>query len=557
MKTYLIVGGVAGGATAAARLRRLDEQAEIVLVERGDHVSFANCGLPYYVGDVIPAQEDLLVQTPAQLKGMFRMDVRVRSTVTAVDAAAHTVTICPAEGAPYTQRYDKLLLAPGAAPLTPPIPGLRDAAEYVYTLRSVADAERIKRAAKVLLERGKGRAVVVGGGFIGIEMAENLRRRGLSVSLAEAAPQILLPFDADMARLLENEMRAQGVALYLGNGVKEFVRRADGIDVLLSDGTKLPADMVILSIGVRPDTDFLRGSGIALGERGHILINEYLETSAPDVYAVGDAVLTHDYRTGERRGLALAGPANRQGRLAADNMAGRPHVYRGVQGTSILKLFDLQAGVTGDNERMLRQRGEEYRTVIVHPRDHVAYYPGSSIITLKLIFSPEGRVLGAQAVGENGVDKRIDTIAALMRFGGTAEELSELELAYAPPFSGAKDPVNIAGYAAQNILDGIADPLPLGALDAALAAGAQLIDVRFAELYAAGHLRGAKNIPLGKLRERIGELDKNAEYLLYCMIGQKSYYAERILKQHGFRVRTLACGYHMLKELFPERITAE
>jgi len=551
MKTYLIVGGVAGGATAAARLRRLDEQAEIVLVERGDHVSFANCGLPYYVGDVIPAQEDLLVQTPAQLKGMFRMDVRVRSTVTAVDAAAHTVTICPAEGAPYTQRYDKLLLAPGAAPLTPPIPGCEEAVEYVYTLRSVADAERIKCAAK---QRGAGRAVVVGGGFIGIEMAENLRRRGMSVSLAEAAPQILLPFDAEMARLLENELRAQGVALYLGNGVKEFVRGADGVDVLLGDGTRLPADMVILSIGVRPDTDFLRGSGIALGERGHILINEYLETSAPDVYAVGDAVLTHDYRTGERRGLALAGPANRQGRLAADNMAGRPHVYRGVQGTSILKLFDLQAGVTGDNERMLRQRGEEYRTVIVHPRDHVAYYPGSSVITLKLLFSPEGRVLGAQAIGKNGVDKRIDTIATLMRFGGTVEELSELELAYAPPFSGAKDPVNIAGYAAQNIIDGIADPLPLGALDAALAAGAQLIDVRFAELYAAGHLRGAKNIPLGKLRERIGELDKNAEYLLYCMIGQKSYYAERILKQHGFRVRTLACGYHMLKELFPERI---
>ena len=554
MKTYLIVGGVAGGATAAARLRRLDEQAEIVLVERGDHVSFANCGLPYYVGDVIPAQEDLLMQTPTQLKGMFRMDVRVRSTVTAVDAAAHTVTICPAEGAPYTQRYDKLLLAPGAAPLTPPIPGCEEAVEYVYTLRSVADAERIKCAAK---QRGAGRAVVVGGGFIGIEMAENLRRRGMSVSLAEAAPQILLPFDAEMARLLENELRAQGVALYLGNGVKEFVRGADGVDVLLGDGTRLPADMVILSIGVRPDTDFLKESGIALGERGHILINEYLETSAQDVYAVGDAVLTYDYRTGERRALALAGPANRQGRLAADNMAGGRYKYRGVQGTSMLKLFDLQAGATGDNERTLAQRGEAYRTVIVHPRDHVAYYPGSSVITLKLLFSPEGRVLGAQAIGKNGVDKRIDTIATLMRFGGTVEELSELELAYAPPFSGAKDPVNIAGYAAQNIIDGIADPLPLGVLDAALAAEAQLIDVRFAELYAAGHLRGAKNIPLGKLRERIGELDKNAEYLLYCMIGQKSYYAERILKQHGFRVRTLACGYHMLKELFPERITAE
>ena len=520
-------------------------------MERGDHVSFANCGLPYYVGDVIPAQEDLLVQTPAQLKGMFRMDVRVRSTVTAVDAAAHTVTICPAEGAPYTQRYDKLLLAPGAAPLTPPIPGGEEAVEYVYTLRSVADAERIKCAAK---QRGAGRAVVVGGGFIGIEMAENLRRRGMSVSLAEAAPQILLPFDAEMARLLENELRAQGVALYLGNGVKEFVRGADGVDVLLGDGTRLPADMVILSIGVRPDTDFLKESGIACGERGHILINEYLETSAQDVYAVGDAVLTYDYRTGERRALALAGPANRQGRLAADNMAGGRYKYRGVQGTSMLKLFDLQAGATGDNERTLAQRGEAYRTVIVHPRDHVAYYPGSSVITLKLLFSPEGRVLGAQAIGKNGVDKRIDTIATLMRFGGTVEELSELELAYAPPFSGAKDPVNIAGYAAQNIIDGIADPLPLGALDAALAAGAQLIDVRFAELYAAGYLRGAKNIPLGKLRERIGELDKNAEYLLYCMIGQKSYYAERILKQHGFRVRTLACGYHMLKELFPERI---
>lgn len=540
-KKYIVVGGVAGGATAAARLRRLDETADIVLIERGRHVSFANCGLPYYAGGVIKEQGTLLVQTPEKLHAMFALDVRTESEVTAVAPERHEITVRSKEGATYTEHYDKLLLAPGAHPLVPPIPGIEH--EAIHTIRTVEDAEAVKQMAVRL---GKGaRAVVVGGGFIGVEMAENLAERGLSVSLAEAAPQILLPFDDDMAQLLAEEMQAHGVKLHLGNGVKAFQAQAHGVTVALSDGTELTADLVVLAIGVRPDTAFVKDSGIELDARGFIVTDEYLRTSAPDVYAVGDAILTRDARTREPRALALAGPANRQGRLAADNMTGHPHVYGGVQGSSILKVFTLTAAATGDNERALQRAGAEYKTVIVEPFSHATYYPGAERMTLKLLFASDGKVLGAQAIGGDGVDKRIDTIATLLHFGGTVEDLAALELSYAPPYSSAKDPVNIAGYAATNILDGLTMPIAIADVPAAVTHGAKLLDVRPPQAFAAGHLKGAVNIPLAQLRSRLAELDREADYIVNCEVGQTAYYAERILKQHGFHVRNLMGGYRL------------
>ena len=546
-KKYIVVGGVAGGATDATRLRRLDEEADIMLVERGHHVSFANCGLPYYAGGVIKEQDDLLVQTPERLRAMFALDVRTESEVTAVAPERHEITIRTEDGKTETEHYDKLLLAPGAHPLVPPIQGIQH--ESIHTIRTVEDAEVVKQQAVRL---GKGaRAVVVGGGFIGIEMAENLAQRGLSVHLAEAAPQILLPFDADMAHLLAEEMEAHGVVLHLGNGVQEFQAQQDGVAVVLADGTKLSADLVVLAIGVRPDTAFLKGSGIELDARGYIVVNEHLQTNASDVYAVGDAVLTRDHRTQQPRALALAGPANRQGRLAADNMAGRTHVYQGVQGSSILKVFSLTAAATGDNERTLTQAGTVYRSVIVEPFSHATYYPGAERMTLKLLFSIDGEVLGAQVVGCAGVDKRIDTIATLLHLHGTVEDLASLELSYAPPYSSAKDPVNIAGYVATNLLDGLTTPIVIADVPSAMEAGAKLIDVRPTEIFARGHLEGAMNIPLAKLRDRLPNLDKNAEYIVSCEVGQTAYYAERILKQHGFHVRNLMGGYRLASHFLP------
>ena len=546
-KKYIVVGGVAGGATAAARLRRLDEEADIMLIERGRHVSFANCGLPYYAGGVIKEQDSLLVQTPERLRAMFALDVRTESEVTAVAPERHEITVRAKDGKTVTEHYDKLLLAPGAHPLVPPIPGIQQ--EAIHTIRTVEDAEAVKQAAVRL---GKGaQAVVVGGGFIGVEMAENLVERGLSVHLAEAAPQILLPFDADLAHLLAEEMETHGVRLHLGNGVQEFRKQPKGVAVMLADGTELPADLVVLAIGVRPDTAFLKGSGITLDARGHIVVDEYLQTSAPDVYAVGDAVLTRGLRTQQPRALALAGPANRQARLAADNMTGHLHAYQGVQGSSILKVFSLTAAATGDNERTLTQAGEEYRSVIVEPFSHATYYPGAERMTLKLLFSAKGDVLGAQAIGRAGIDKRIDTIATLLHLHGTVEDLASLELSYAPPYSSAKDPVNIAGYVATNLLAGLTTPIKVADVPAAIERGARLIDVRPPEAFAAGHLKGATNLPLAKLRSHLAELDKDAAYIVSCEVGQTAYYAERILKQHGFRVKNLMGGYRLASHFLP------
>ena len=545
MSKYIIVGGVAGGATAAARLRRLDEHAEIILFERGEDISFANCGLPYYVGDVIAERGDLLLQTPEKFRGMYNVDVRVCSEVTRVDTENRTVEVRSADGV-YTESYDALLLSPGAKPLRPPIPGIDH--PRIATLRSVQDADRIRS----LVGTG-GSVVVVGGGFIGVELAENLRERGLSVTLVEAMPHILPIFDTDMISLLEDELRRHGVELALGDGVAGFEEQEDGgICVRLSSGRTVHGDFVALAIGVRPDTAFLDGSGIALGERGHILVNEYMQTNIPHVYAVGDAVLTRSVQTGKATALPLAGPANRQARLAADHMAGEARAYRGVIGTAALKVFGLTAAATGQNERVLQSAGmvygEDYRFTVIFPRHHVTYYPGAKEVALKLIFRlSDGVVLGAQAIGAEGVDKRIDVLASAIGQSLTVADLEEFELSYAPPYSAAKDPVNMAGYAAENILRGRSTPLLPHELSAELAAGARLIDVRPPEEYHAGEITGAQRIPLPQLRERLHEFDPQVPIVVCCKMGMRGYLAEQILRAHGLTVKNMVGGYTYMK----------
>ena len=545
-KKYVIVGGVAGGATAAARLRRLDESAEIILLEKGPNVSFANCGLPYYVGGVIENREDLLVMSPEKFHGLFAIDVRVESEVIHVDTQTKTLTIKTAEKN-YEENYDALLLSPGAQPLRPPIPGIDQ--ENIVSLRNVPDADRL--FALVQQHKVQGKAVVVGGGFIGVEVAENLRTRGLDVTIVEAAPHILAPFDTDMIGQAEAELRQHGIRLILQDGVKEFQRQADGsVEVLLSDGQSLPADFVVLAIGVRPDTAFLQGSSIELTERGHILVDAFMQTGAPDVYAVGDAVMTIDHQTGSRMALPLAGPANRQGRLAADNIAGLKREYHGVQGSSILKVFSLTAAASGKNERTLQKEGlvygKDYRFTITYPASHAAYYPDAKKFALKMIFRlTDGRVLGAQAVGQEGVDKRIDVLAAVIRQQGTIEDLMDLELSYAPPFSSAKDPVNMAGYVADNIRQGFTDPLRPEELQSLQQQDQELvrIDVRPPAMYQQGHLPGFVNIPAAKRRTQLARLDQSRPIIISCQVGMNGYFMERMLKQHGFNARNLMGGF--------------
>lgn len=548
-KKVLIVGGVAGGASAATRLRRLDEQADIVLFERGEHVSFANCGLPYYIGGVIEERDKLLVQTPDKLARRFRIDVRTFSEVTAVHPERKTVTVRSKDRGEYEESYDALILSPGAKPLRPPIPGINDVPE-LYTLRNLADTDRIRQRAT---EKGVRRAVVVGGGFIGIEMAENLRELGLDVDLVEAAPQVMAPLDPDMARMIERELARGGVGLHIGQAVTGFETGSDGSSVVvLADGGKLAADLVVLAIGVAPDTGFLRDSGIAIGPRGHIIVDERLRTNVPDVYAVGDAIETKDFVTGGRATVPLAGPANKQGRIVADVVAGRDAVYRGVQGSSIVKVFGLTAASTGLNEKTLRRLDMPYRAVTVHPGHHAGYYPGAETMTLKLLFSPEdGRVLGAQAVGAAGVDKRIDVVAAVLRMNGTVHDLADLELSYAPPYSSAKDPVNMAGFLAQNVLDGLTDVVGVDQLETLDPAAVTLVDVRNPAECTGGVLDGAVNIPLDELRDRLGELDPAKEIWVYCQVGLRGYLAERILAQHGFRVKNVTGGWRSFAQARP------
>ncbi len=538
----VIIGGVAGGASAAARARRLSEECEIILLERGPHVSFANCGLPYFVGGEIPEEEDLLVQTPESLRSRFRLDVRVHQEVTAIDRANRTVTVRHVlTGAEEQLAYDGLVISTGAAPLLPPISGIQNPGHF--TVRNVPDVVRIKAW---IQETKATRAVVVGGGYIGLEMAEQLvHHGGLSVAVVEALPQVMAPLDPEMAAWLHLELQEHGVQLVTGSAVAAFEPPSPGETagasvVVLKDGQRLPADLVVLGLGVRPETALAKAAGLEIGDRGGIRVNERMQTSDPLIYAVGDVVEVRDAVTGAWTLVPLAGPANRQGRIAADCLFGREAAYHGTQGTAVLRLFRLTAGCTGLNEKALRAAGIAYQALHLHPSSHASYFPGAEPIALKILFAPDsGKLLGAQAVGRDGVDKRIDVLATALKAGMTVEDLAELELAYAPPFGSAKDPVNLAGMAAQNVLAGdvvLAQWSEIANLDPAKSL---VLDVRRAGERANGAIPGSLHIPLDDLRERLGELPRGREIVVHCQSGQRSYYACRILMQHGFAARNL------------------
>ena len=537
-KKVLIIGGVAGGASAAARLRRLEESTEIIMFERDEHISFANCGLPYYIGEVIRDREDLLIQTPESMKSRFNIDVRVNSEVTHLDTNKKVVKVNSRSRGIYEESYDYIVLSPGAKAIRPNIEGING--NKILTLRNIADTDRIK---EYVDKKGVTSAVVIGGGYVGVEMAENLIERGLHVTLVEAAPHILAPFDTDISVILEKELSANGIEIVLNDGVKAFKDHDESVDIILNSGKVISTDFVVLAIGVVPDTGFLKDTEIRLGARGHILVNDRMETSVNGVYAVGDAIEVIDFVNAQNTAIPLAGPANKQGRIAADNIAGLATAYKGTQGTSIIKIFNLTAANTGNNERNLKRLNIPYKAIFVHPVSHASYYPGAKQITLKLLFNDAGSILGAQAVGSEGVDKRIDVIATVIRLHGTIYDLAELELCYAPPFSSAKDPVNMAGFVAQNVIEGRMDVLSPEQYLQSNNEDVMLLDVRTASEFEKGHIEGAINIPVDSLRERIGELDKGKEIIEYCQVGLRGYIAARILNQNGFKVKNMTGGY--------------
>jgi CoA-disulfide reductase len=537
-KKIIIVGGVAGGASAAARLRRLDETAEIIMFERDEHISFANCGLPYYIGETIKDRDKLLVQTPEAMKARFNIDVRNFSEVTNIDAKNKQLTVKSKAKGTYEENYDYLILSPGAKALKPPIPGINS--DRIFTLRNIADTDAIK----AYVDRNETKsAIVIGGGYVGVEMAENLRERGLEVALCEAAPHILAPFDSDMVVMAEKELSEHGIELMLNDGVKAFNETGNQVEVVLNSDTKLKADVVILAIGVAPDTAFLKETGIEFGPRGHIIVNDKMQTNREGIYAVGDAIEVVDFITKQKSAIPLAGPANKQGRIAADNICGLNSTYKGTQGTAIIKVFDLTAASTGANERTLQRFNMPYKVIYLHPVSHASYYPGAMPMSLKLIFNEEGRILGAQGIGYDGVDKRIDVIATTIRLGGTVEDLTELELCYAPPFSSAKDPVNMAGFIAQNVLSDRTHVVAWKDIAELENEDYILLDVRTEEEFANGHIKGAVNMPVDDLRERLNELDKNKTIVEYCQVGLRGYIADRILTQNGFKVLNVTGGY--------------
>ena len=537
---YLIIGGVAGGATAAARIRRLSEDAQIILFEKGKHISYANCGLPYYIGGVIKEREKLLVQTPESFGRRCNIDVRVSSEVTAIDSKEKTVTVRRKDGTSYTESYDKLLMSPGASPVRPPLPGIDT--EGIYTLRNVNDTDIIKER---VASGDVKRAVIVGGGFIGLEMAENLKHAGAEVAVVEMAPQVMAPIDFSMAQAVHGHLLEKGVRLYLNTAVSSFAKSSDGIEISFADGRKISADMVILSIGVRPDTQLAAAAGIAIGEARGVKVDEYLRTSDENIYAVGDAIEYPHPITGKPWLNYLAGPANRQARIVADNMVlGDRIKYEGSIGTSVAKVFDLTVAATGMAAKRLKDAGIEYQTATIHPSSHAGYYPDALPMTIKVIFSPsDGRLLGAQIVGYDGVDKRIDLMAQVIKAGGKVTDLIHTEHAYAPPYSSAKDPVAMAGYVAENIISGKMKPIYWRELSEKTAEEIQLIDVRTEIEYASGALPGAVNIPLDSLRERLGEISRERETVVYCGVGLRGYLASNILRQNGFdNVRNLIGG---------------
>jgi NADPH-dependent 2,4-dienoyl-CoA reductase/sulfur reductase-like enzyme/rhodanese-related sulfurtransferase len=541
----IIVGGVAGGASAATRARRLSEDAEIILFERGPDVSFANCGLPYYIGGDIGERAKLLVVTPERLRTRFNLDVRVRSSVDAIDRSAKKVWVRDINSnRVYEESYDKLVLAPGAAPLRPPIPGID--LPGIFTLRNLQDMDRIKES----VDRGVRQAVVVGAGFIGLELVENFVRRGIATTVVELQDQVLPPFDKEMTTPLAEHLAAKGVTLLLGESAEAFEKAPardapDGLVVCLKSGQRLAAQLVILGVGVRPENKLAVDAGLEVGPRGGIRVNEHLQTSDPDIYAVGDAIEVKDFVTGEAAQVPLAGPANRQGRIAADHIFDRAARFRGTQGTAIVRVFERTAALTGASEKALRRANRSYRKVYVHPAHHAGYYPGAEAMTLKLLFdSTSGRVLGAQAVGGAGVDKRIDVLSMAIQAGMTVFDLEEAELAYAPQFGSAKDPINMAGFVAAGLLRG---DHPQVDVDAVLSAPPErrpfLLDVRTAQEYAAGSIPGAANIPVDELRSRLNEVPSDRDVAAYCQVGQRGYLATRILRQAGFTAFNIGGGY--------------
>ena len=534
----LIVGGVAGGASAAARARRLSEDAEIVLFERGPFVSFANCGLPYHIGGVIEDRGRLLVQTPESLSARFDLDVRVHTEILSIEPEAQVVVARNLKkGQETRETYDALILSPGAEPVRPPVPGVGDKA--ILTLRNMGDMDAILAA----IPGKAARALVVGGGFIGLELAEQFRHRGMDVVLVERLDHVLGVADVEMTFPLHEELVRQGVDLRLGRSVSAFERDGEGLSALLDDGGRVPCDLAILSVGVRPETRLAKEAGLALGTTGGILVDDRMRTSQPNIYAVGDAVEVRDFVSGEAALIPLAGPANRQGRIAAEVIMGRNSRYKATQGTSICKVFDLAFAMTGLSEASLMRKGLAYRRIYIHPADHATYYPGAHSLTLKLLFAPaDGRILGAQAVGMAGVDKRIDVIAVAQRAGLTVFDLEDLELCYAPPFGSAKDPVNMAGFVAANLLRGdvsLWEPEEL----ATLGPEQMLVDVRTVQEHRTGSIPGAVCMPVDELRDRLEDLPKDKDILVFCQVGLRGYVAARLLVQKGFRVRNLSGGY--------------
>ena len=551
----VIIGGVAGGATAAARIRRLDEQAEIVVFERSGYISYANCGLPYYIGDVIEDPDSLTLQTPESFFSRFRVTMKVRHEVTAIHSERKAVSVKNLEtGELFEESYDKLLLSPGAKPTQPRLPGL--GSEKIFTLRTVEDTFRIK---EYIQEKQPKSAVLAGGGFISLELAENLRELGMDVTIVQRPKQLMNPFDADMAAFIHGEMRKHGVRLALGHTVEGFEEKDSGVDVLLKDEAPLHADMVVLAIGVSPDTGLAKDAGLELGIKGSILVNDRMETSVPDIYAVGDAVQVKHFVTGQDALIALAGPANKQGRIAADNICGGDSRYSGSQGSSVVKVFDLTAAATGVNETNAGKAGLSVDSVVLSPMSHAGYYPGGKVMTMKVVFEKETyRLLGAQIVGYAGVDKRIDVLATAIRAGLKATQLKELELAYAPPYSSAKDPVNMAGFMIENIANGVLKQWHLEDVDKLPRDGSvTLLDTRTVGEYAGGHIDGFTNIPVDQLRERLGELDKSKPVYVICQSGLRSYIACRILSGYGFTCYNFSGGFRFYDAVTHDRCLIE
>ncbi|WP_373808608.1 FAD-dependent oxidoreductase [Streptococcus ferus] len=547
MTKIIIVGGVAGGMSAATRLRRLMEEADIIVFDKGPYVSFANCGLPFHVSGEIEERSSLLVQTPEALKARFNLDIRPETEVLRIDKDKKEVVVKSSDKS-YRESYDYLILSPGAKPFVPDLPGL-DEATNVFTLRNIPDLDQIMEK----LEQSPAKATVIGAGFIGLEMAESLVKRGLEVTIVEKASHVLPPLDEEMASFVQGELQKKGIRLYTNQSVQVF--QNGGKTIVLEDGSQLETDLTLMSIGVQPESSLAEEAGLALGFRNGIIVNDTYQTSHPDIYAVGDAILVRQEITGEDVLISLASPANRQGRQVADVIAGLERSNKGSIGTAIVRIFDLVAASTGLNERLARQKFLDVAVVHTIGKHHAGYYPGASDLILKLIFnSKTGRLYGAQAIGQKGVDKRIDVLATAMKAGLTIFDLPELEFTYAPPFGAAKDPVNMIGYAAINIAEGISETVQWYELEDELAQGAVLLDVRTAGELSKGYFPEALSIPLDELRSRIEELDPSRRYIVSCHSGLRSYLAERLLKQHGFQVKNLDGAYQLYQAVRPERI---